>query len=81
LGAERRYNVSITLSINFQFRDNDRANKYRANYYLRMLGIDPAPPGRSPLRDAVKAFAYRATMALRSRIRRDRPAAPAGYGG
>ncbi|HLW72177.1 MAG TPA: cupin-like domain-containing protein [Candidatus Binataceae bacterium] len=74
-------NVSITLSINFQFHDSDRANKYRANYYLRKLGINPAPPGRYPRRDAVKAFAYRATMALRSRVRRDRQTTPAGYGG
>jgi len=74
-------NVSITLSINFQFRDSDRANKYRANYYLRKLGINPAPPGRYPRRDALKAFAYRATMALRSRLRREPLTTSPSYGG
>ncbi|HVN88427.1 MAG TPA: hypothetical protein VMT61_01295 [Candidatus Binataceae bacterium] len=48
-------NVSITLSINFQLTDSARANTYRTNYYLRRMGLNPTPPGISPLRDKVKA--------------------------
>jgi hypothetical protein len=52
-------NVSISLSVNFQFKDPLRANAYRANYLLRKLGLHPLPPGRSPLRDSIKSHAVR----------------------
>jgi hypothetical protein len=48
-------NVSISLNVNLQFDDKVLANIYRANYYLRKLGIAPLPPGQSKLRDSVKA--------------------------
>jgi cupin-like protein len=57
--------ISITLSLNFQFTDMERANKYRANYYLRKLGVDPAPPGKYPMRDMLKANAIRGAALLR----------------
>ena len=47
-------NISISLSVNFQFRDSVAGNLYRANYFLRRCGITPSSPGRHPLRDAVK---------------------------
>jgi hypothetical protein len=47
-------NISVSLSINFEWRDESLYNVYRANYFLRKLGMQPAPPGRSPLRDGVK---------------------------
>ncbi len=47
-------NVSISLSVNFQYPDSARANLYRANYALRKMGIRPSPPGQSTWRDAVK---------------------------
>jgi hypothetical protein len=57
--------VSITLSLNFQFSDMERANKYRANYYLRKLGVTPAPPGRYPTRDRLKASVISGATLLR----------------
>jgi hypothetical protein len=54
-------NISVTLSVNFQFREDLPAHVYRANYMLRKLGLSPTPPGRSGTRDAVKCFAMNAT--------------------
>ncbi|WP_233864271.1 transcriptional regulator [Paraburkholderia adhaesiva] len=62
-------NVSVTLSVNFQFVDSMRADIYRANHYLRKLGIDPSPPGRSAVRDRVKAMAYSTASAARRAAR------------
>ena len=50
-------NVSISLSVNFQFTDPVRANVYRANYLLRKVGLRPTAPGRSVVLDSVKSFA------------------------
>ena len=47
-------NVSISLSINFEWKDELRFNVYRANVVLRRLGIEPAPPGVRPFRDKLK---------------------------
>ena len=47
-------NISISLSINFEWRDESLYNVYRANYFLRKLGMQPLPPGRSAWRDGVK---------------------------
>jgi hypothetical protein len=52
-------NVSVSLSVNFQFKDTLRANAYRANFLLRKLGLDPTPPGRSRALDSVKSYAVR----------------------
>lgn len=54
---ENHANVSISLSVNFQFEDSIRANAYRANFLLRRLGIKPTPPGRSEWLDSVKSVA------------------------
>jgi hypothetical protein len=61
--------ISITLSLNFQFSDMERANKYRANYYLRKLGVEPAPPGKYPMRDRLKANAIRGAALLRKQLK------------
>jgi hypothetical protein len=45
---------SVSLSINFQFRGRSRSDVYRANYYLRRLGLEPKPPGQSEIADGVK---------------------------
>lgn len=67
-------NVSVTLSVNFQFVDSMRADIYRANHFLRKLGIHPSPPGRSPVRDRAKAMAFSiangARQAARSALHR-----------
>ena len=47
-------NVSVSLSVNFTLKDSERANIYRANYFLRKFGMKPAPPFTSPLKDGVK---------------------------
>jgi hypothetical protein len=47
-------NVSITLSISYQYKDTQRKYVYQANYYLRKLGLNPTPPGRSALLDNTK---------------------------
>ncbi len=63
--------ISITVSINFQFLDQERASLYRANFFLRKLGIDPVPPWVSPARDAWKRpfgdLAYRIRQVTRGR--------------
>jgi hypothetical protein len=46
-------NVSVTLSVNFWYRNIPRADVYRANYFLRRMGMSPRPPGSS-FRDAAK---------------------------
>jgi len=49
-------NVSVSLSVNFQFKDPLRANVYRANFVLRKLGLKPTPPGKSSALDAMKSY-------------------------
>lgn len=56
--------ISVTLSVNFQFKDTYRADKYRANYYLRRIGVTPASPDVSPLRDALKVSVVRGASIL-----------------
>ncbi|SDI29080.1 hypothetical protein SAMN04487926_114207 [Paraburkholderia steynii] len=69
-------NISVTLSVNFQFIDSIRKDVYRANYYLRKLGINPSPPGRSAVRDRAKAMAfstaYSAQQAIKSALHKGR---------
>lgn len=58
-------NISVTLSVNFQFSNALRADIYRANYYLRKLGINPTPPGQSAVLDRAKAMAFSTMNAAR----------------
>jgi len=66
--------ISVSLSVNFQFRETFPANVYRANFLLRKLGISPVPPGQSRIRDAIKGFAMSATYVPATRMRRLVPA-------
>jgi hypothetical protein len=50
-------NISVSLNINFQYRDAMRANVYRANFLLRRMGLKPTPPFRSAGLDKVKSVA------------------------
>jgi hypothetical protein len=50
-------NISVSLNVNFQYRDTMRANLYRLNFLLRKMGLRPTPPGASPARDKVKSMA------------------------
>lgn len=47
-------NISVSLSLNFEWRDESLFNVYRANYFLRKVGMQPSPPGRSKLKDGIK---------------------------
>jgi hypothetical protein len=47
-------NISISLSINFEWKDESVPNVYRANFFLRKLGVQPRAPGQSSLIDAAK---------------------------
>jgi hypothetical protein len=57
--------VSVSVSINFEFADRRMPDLYRANHYLRKLGMKPAPPGRSTLRDTAKLGSLRLFEAVR----------------
>jgi hypothetical protein len=49
-------NVSVSVSVSFCTRSLDhRAKVYQANRLLRSIGLRPARPGQSPLRDRLKA--------------------------
>ena len=49
-------NVSVSVSVSFCTRSLDhRAKVYQANRLLRSIGLQPARPGQSPLRDRLKA--------------------------
>jgi hypothetical protein len=47
-------NVSISLSISYQYKDWRRKYVFQANYYLRKMGVNPTPPGKSALLDNAK---------------------------
>ncbi len=53
---------SVSLSINFEFKGRTKSDVYRANYFLRRLGLTPTPPGRSALKDRAKRFALPAVQ-------------------
>lgn len=56
--AKNENNVSVALSILFYLRPYDlKARIYQFNSYLRKLGLEPTPPGKSALRDRIKIFA------------------------
>jgi hypothetical protein len=58
--VENHDNVSVSVNINVQFKDAVRADIYRANYFLRRMGLSPTPPARSPIADRAKAGMYSA---------------------
>jgi hypothetical protein len=61
--------VSITLNVNFQFHDAHIANLYKANYYLRKLGLKPAPPGAHKATDRLKAAAFTCLLAVKRKLK------------
>jgi oxalate decarboxylase/phosphoglucose isomerase-like protein (cupin superfamily) len=60
--------VSISVSMNFSFKDTSVADLYRANRQLRRLGVHASPPGQSKLADAAKLMSYRLQSVLRKRL-------------
>jgi hypothetical protein len=63
-------NISVSLSVNFEFPDSCLANVYRANHFLRKVGLTPLPPGRSRVRDTMKAQAMGLALGLRRSMKR-----------
>jgi hypothetical protein len=55
-------NVSISVSVNFEWKDDLIPNVYRANFFLRKLGLKPRPPGQSGLTDAFKSKVVAASL-------------------
>lgn len=56
--AKNGNNVSVALSVLFYLRPYDlKARIYQVNSYLRRLGLEPTPPGKSALQDRIKIFA------------------------
>jgi len=68
--------VSVSMNVNFQFRDELWGNIYKANYYLRRLGVKPTSPGLNPVRDRIKSLAYTAAQYL-NHLRKGKQEVPA----
>jgi hypothetical protein len=49
--------ISVSMNVNFQYRDTMRANLYRLNFVLRKMGLEPTPPGTSAAKDKAKSVA------------------------
>jgi hypothetical protein len=62
--------VSISLSLNMEFPDWKHAHVYRANHYLRRLGVPPRPPGSSMIADRSKAAAIGSLLGVKRMIKR-----------
>jgi hypothetical protein len=62
-------NISITLNVNFQFHDAEIANLYKANYYLRKLGLKPSAPGVHQVTDRLKAWAFTCALAVKRKLK------------
>jgi len=55
---KNRNNVSLSVSMFYADSSLDiRARVYQANYCLRRLGLQPRPPGASPVSDRLKSMA------------------------
>jgi hypothetical protein len=63
-------NLSVTLAVTFQSKDASLPNVYRTNHFLRKAGLHPLPPGRSRVRDALKAWTMGTAVATRNALRR-----------
>jgi hypothetical protein len=50
--------VPVSLNISFHYLEAITADVYRANYWLRRLGLHPTPPRVSAFEDAIKRSVY-----------------------
>jgi hypothetical protein len=65
--VQNRDNVSVAISVTYELRSVERLTKiHRFNKRLRRLGLNPTPPGFSPLGDRLKLAAADALSGLRS---------------
>lgn len=60
--------ISVSINQNFQFKNEKYANVYRANYYMRKLGLNPAPRGVNPGRDHWKAKAMNVPVNVAKKV-------------
>jgi nitrate reductase cytochrome c-type subunit len=60
--------ISVSINQNFQFKNEKYANIYRANYYMRKLGLHPAPRGANPGRDHLKARAMNVPVNVAKKV-------------
>jgi hypothetical protein len=70
--VQNRDNVSISLSISYQYKDWKRKNVYQANYFLRKLGMNPTPPGESAVLDYTKRVVIEAAHRTKRMIKPNR---------
>jgi len=67
----RTYNeVSLSFSISYQYKDTRRKHVYQANYYLRKMGLNPTPPGKSMLLDNTKRAVVSAGFAGKNLLKK-----------
>lgn len=62
--------VSVSLSLNMELPNWMQADVYKANYYLRRLGLTPRSPGDSILADRSKALVIDALRTAKRLVRR-----------
>jgi hypothetical protein len=67
-------NVSISLSISYQYKDWRRKYVFQANYYLRKMGLNPTPPGKSALLDNAKRLVVQAGLNSKKLLQPSKPA-------
>jgi len=65
--------ISVSLSINYQYKDKRRKDVYQANYYLRKMGLKPRPLGSSEFVDQMKVSAVGVSRAVSSKLRALKP--------
>jgi len=67
-------NVSVSLSISYQYKDWRRKYVFQANYYLRRMGINPTPPGKSALLDNAKRLVVQVGLNGKKLLQRSKSA-------
>jgi hypothetical protein len=68
--------VSVSMNVNFQFKDEVWGNIYKANHYMRRMGLNPSSPGLHPFRDRIKSRVYTAVQHV-NHLRKGRQSVPA----
>jgi len=63
-------NISVTLAMIFQYPESQLGNIYRANHYIRKLGLRPRPPGSSQVGDKLKSMAMTSAIGARDLAKR-----------
>jgi hypothetical protein len=62
-------NISVTVAMIFQYPETALGNVYRWNYFLRKAGLRPQPPGRSKIRDGLKAWTMAGALGVRNALK------------